>query len=273
MIWLWMAVACGFFNAWWTALSKRVLEHLTPREFTLTFRALTALLLLPLALVEWTWPLPAAFWGWALVAGVFEGLRTWCLAIGVKKDYYSSYAFYNLSPFFTVLLAPILLKESQTPGLVIGGSLIALGAFLFHRMGKWSWPGFWGAVFSTGGVIASKMALDHSGPLVLAFWSFGVAALLLIPLEAVGGAPLRWERIRERFRSVVPVASGSLVATVLFYVALSHAPASRVNPLVRANLLFGFLFSYYLLKERRGWRHNALAGGTILAGLLLVAFA
>ncbi len=267
-----MAVACGFFNAWWSALSKRVLEHLTPREFTLVFRGLTCLFLLPLALLQWSWPLPGAFWVWALAAGISEGLRTWFLAIGVKKDYYSSYAFFNLNPFFTVLVAPWILKEAQPPALILGGALIALGAFLFHRMGKWSWPGFWGALFSTAGVIASKMALDHSAPLVLAFWSFGVAALFLVPLEALGGQPLRWTQVRRRFGSVLPVAFWSLVATVLFYIALAHAPASKINPLVRANLLFGFLFSYYLLKERSGWRHNAWAGGLILSGLLLVAF-
>jgi drug/metabolite transporter (DMT)-like permease len=156
---------------------------------------------------------------------------------------------------------------------VAGGALIALGAFLFHRMGRWSWPGFWGAILSTGGVIASKEALAHAGPFVLAFWSFGVAALLLIPLEALGGQPLRWSAVRRELHGVLRPAFGSLVATLLFYMALAHAPASKVNPLVRANLLFGFLFSYYHLKERRGWRHNALAGGLILLGLLLVALA
>ncbi len=208
-----------------------------------------------------------------LAAGICEGLRFWFLAIGVKKDYYSSYAFFNLNPFFTVLLAPLILHEAQPPTLILGGVLIAAGALLFHRMGKFSWPGLWGALFSTGGVIASKMALDYAPPLVLAFWSFGVAALFLIPLEAVGGNPLRWGKIRENFTSILPVSFWSLVATVLFYVALAHAPASKINPLVRANLLFGFLFSYYMLKEKEGWRNNVLAGGLILLGLLLVAFA
>lgn len=273
MIWLWMAVACGFFNAWWSALSKRVLEHLTPREFTLVFRGLTCLFLLPLALLQWTWHLPSSFWIWALVAGFCEGLRTWFLAIGVQKDYYSSYAFFNLNPFFTVLIAPVILHEAQPPTLVLGGVLIAIGAFLFHRMGRWSWPGLWGALFSTAGVIASKKALDYSEPLVLAFWSFGVAALFLIPLEALGGHALRWNVVRNRLGSILPVAFWSLVATVLFYTALAHAPASKINPLVRANLLFGFLFSYYLLKEREGWGNSVLAGGFIMTGLLLVAFA
>jgi len=65
----------------------------------------------------------------------------------------------------------------------------------------------------------------------------------------------------------------SFLASLLFYVALSHAPASKINPLVRANLLFGFLFSYYLLKETKNWVHKVWGGGLILAGLILVAIA
>lgn len=71
----------------------------------------------------------------------------------------------------------------------------------------------------------------------------------------------------------MPIAFWSLVATVLFYISLSHASVSKVNPLVRANLLFGFLFSYYLLKEKKGWKSKALGGGLIFVGLILVAIA
>lgn len=274
MIWLGMAVAAGFFNAFWTALSKKVLQKQYPREFTLVFRALTALMLLPWAFFEWTWPLPLKWWGLTLAAGICEGLRTWMLVRGVKRDYYTTYAFYNLTPFFTVLAAPAILGEPWTGWLVLGGFLIALGAFTFHRMGQWSWTGISGAVFSTAGVIFSKWALGGSPPLFFAFWSFGIGALVPIPLEAViGGGRLRPSAMRREWRSVVVPAFLSFIASVLFYVALAHAPASRINPLVRANLLFGFLFSYFLLGERKGWKSKALAGGLIFVGLILVAVA
>lgn len=268
-----MAVVAGFFNALWTALSKKQLVRLSPREFTLAFRLLTALFLLPFAFFEWTWPLSWKWWGLTLLAGFCEGLRTWMLVRGVKSDYYTTYAFYNLTPFLTVLAAPLFLPESQSGSLLLGGVLIAFGAFVFHRMGAWSWGGLWGAVFSTAGVIVNKMALVESPPLFFAFWSFGIGALCLIPLESLAHSSLRPKVMKKEWKSVAMPAFWSFLASVLFYIALAHAPASKINPLVRANLLFGFLFSYFLLKERKNWKHKALGGGLILAGLILVAVA
>ena len=268
-----MAVVAGFFNALWTALSKKLLLKQSPREFTLVFRLLTALMLFPLALFQWSWPLSWKWWGLTFLAGLFEGMRTWMLVRGVKEDYYTTYAFYNLTPFFTVLAAPWILGEPQPGSLVAGGVFIALGAFVFHRMGAWSWGGLWGAIFSTAGVIVNKMALADSPPLFFAFWSFGIGALILIPLESLAHSRLRPTVMKREWKSVVVPAFWSFLASVLFYVALSQAPASKINPLVRANLLFGFLFSYYLLRERAGWKSKALGGGLILAGLILVAIA
>jgi uncharacterized membrane protein len=193
------------------------------------------------------------------------------LARGVKKDYYSTFAFYNLTPFFTVLAAPLLLKEAQSGSLVAGGVLIALGAFFFHRIGGWSWTGLCGAVFSTAAVIVSKMALETAPPLYFAFLSFAIGALALYPLEALGGSPLRPRVLRRDWREVLRPALWSFIASVLFYIALDHAPASKINPLVRANLLFGFFLSYYMLGERKDWRFKALGGGLIAIGLLFVA--
>jgi uncharacterized membrane protein len=106
---------------------------------------------------------------------------------------------------------------------------------------------------------------------LLVFWTFAVGALALSPLEALGGNRIRWDVIQGEMKRILPVAFWSLVATLLFYTALAHAPASKVNPLVRANLLFGFPLSYYLLKEKDDWRSKALGGVLILLGLVLVA--
>lgn len=271
VLWLSMAVVAGFFNALWTAQSKKVLQKLNPREFTLLFRLATAFLLLPWAALEAVWIPSWRWWALTFLAGLFEGVRTWLLARGVKKDYYTTFAFYNLTPFFTVLAAPLLLKEAQSGSLLAGGVLIALGAFVFHRIGGWSWNGLGGAVFSTAGVIVSKMALEQGLPLYFAFLTFTIGALVLYPLEAIGGSPLRKKVMEREWREVLRPALWSFIASVLFYVALAHAPASKINPLVRANLLFGFFLSYFLLKETKDWRFKALGGGFILAGLLLVA--
>lgn len=275
MVWLGMAVVAGFFNAFWTALSKKLLEHLSAREFTMVFRIQTCLLLLPFALIQWSWITSWKWWAFTVASGVFEGGRIWLLTTGIKKDYYSTYAFYNLTPFFTVLAAPLLLSEPQPPTLIAGGALIALGAFVFHKLGHWSWPGLISAVFSTVAAVFSKEALMDSPPLFFTFFSFLVGALILIPLERLEPERHKGKRklIWADWRKVFPIAIWSFCASVFFYVALKYGPVSKINPLVRANLLFGFLFSYYLLKEKKGWKSKALGGGLISAGLLLVAFA
>lgn len=275
MIWLGMAVMAGFFNAFWTALSKKILSHLSSREFTMIFRTLVCLMLLPLALFQWSWISSWHWWELTAASGVFEGGRIWLLTTGVKRDYYSTYAFYNLTPFFTVLTAPWLLSEAQPPTLVAGGIIIAVGAFVFYRMGRWSWPGFIGAIFSTIAAVLSKKALADSPPLFFTFWSFFVAALILIPLEYLEPKYKKGTRglFKKDWMEILPVAFLSFLASLLFYVALKYAPVSKINPLVRANLLFGFFFSYYLLKEKSGWKSKALGGGLIFSGLILVAIA
>jgi drug/metabolite transporter (DMT)-like permease len=268
-----MAVVAGFFNAFWTAISKKLLEQLSAREFTMVFRIQTCLLLLPFALLQWSWITSWQWWAFTVAAGVFEGGRIWLLISGVKKDYYSTYAFFNLTPFFTVLIAPLFLPEPQSSTLVAAGILIALGAFVFHKLGRWSWPGLIGALFSTTAAILSKKALADAPPLFFTFWAFLVAAFVLIPLENLEPQRLKGKRKInwKEWKQIFPVAFLSFLASLLFYTALKYAPVSKINPLVRANLLFGFLFSYYLLKEKKGWKSKALGGGLILGGLILVA--
>ncbi|HTC19618.1 MAG TPA: DMT family transporter [bacterium] len=142
-------------------------------------------------------------------------------------------------------------------------------------MGRWSWPGLIGAVFSTIAAILSKKALMDSPPLFFTFWSFFVAALILIPLEHFEPKRMKGARgiNKKDWMEILPIAFLSFFASLLFYVALKYAPVSKINPLVRANLLFGFFFSYYLLNEKTGWKSKALGGGLIFAGLILVAIA
>lgn len=265
------AVSAGFFNALWTAQAKKILKFFSPRIFTFGFRLLTSLFLLPAALWEGRWRFPAAWWGLMALAALFEGLRIWLLTLGVRRDYYATYAFYNLSPFFTVMLAPPLLGEARPPTLWIGAVFISLGAFFFHRVGSFSKAGFWGALLSAGGAIAAKAALAiHPSPFVFSFLTFTVGAVFLWPLEG-------WGKLRETalalpkiFTAAFWPAFWSFCATALFYTALAEAPASKVNPLVRANLLFGFFISYAWLKERKHWRNRLLAGGLISAGIFFI---
>jgi len=56
-----------------------------------------------------------------------------------------------------------------------------------------------------------------------------------------------------------------------FYYALSLDTATRVTAVVRTNLIFGFVLSYLVLKERADLPHKIAGALLILAGTILVA--
>jgi uncharacterized membrane protein len=53
---------------------------------------------------------------------------------------------------------------------------------------------------------------------------------------------------------VAPLAAITAVSGVLFFYALWLDTATRVTAAARTNLVFGFLLSYLLLKEKENWQ-------------------
>lgn len=270
---MWAVLVCisAFFNSLWTALSQARLRQISAISFAIVFRALTALFLLPLFVYGFELPSHPIFWAATVASGLREATQVVLLSVGVRRDYYATYSMYNTAPIFLVLLAPAVLPERLSLGLLVGAALIVTGGLTFYRVGGFSIHGLLCALFSAVGTILNKIALSFSTWLFFPFVLFVIASVSLLPW---GLRRRRRGDLRETWRHpglLVLLAFFSCIATIAYYSALQVAPATRVGPLWRINLLFAFVISYFLLRERSDWQHRLIGGTLILAGCVVVS--
>ncbi|MFQ5810355.1 MAG: EamA family transporter [Armatimonadota bacterium] len=266
-----MVCVSALCNALWTALSQRRVREISAISFAIAFRAWTALLLLPFFIYGFDVPREPLFWAALIGSGVREGAQVVLLSAGVRRDYYAAYSMYNTAPLFIILFAPRLLHESIGPWLVVGAVLIVGGGLTFYRVGGFSTHGLLCAVLSAIGAILNKMALWHSTWLFFPFLQVVIAVAVLLPWGLRGR---RREDLRATCRrpgTLLLMALLSSLAAIAYYSALQVTPATRVAPLWRINLLFAFLISYFILRERDDWQYRLVGGGLILVGCVLVS--
>lgn len=268
MTWIWLTLGSGVFNALWTSRVKDRVKRQGSLPFTLSMRWGVGLCLLPLALLTWK-PVPPQWWVFTVLAGLFECLSLWAMSRGMARDYFATYALSNITPFFVALGATFFLGEVLTPTVWAGTFMVVVGALWLYYRGHWSWWGSCAALLGTASSLCSKEVVGlgsfsaHSGI------AFGLGALLMTPwvhrpdkqgLRGLG-KDLWSNRVLILFSST---------ATLLFYAALQLAPLSRVSPLVRINLVVGFLLSYFHLGETSAWKSRAFGALLLLCGILLV---
>jgi uncharacterized membrane protein len=119
----------------------------------------------------------------------------------------------------------------------------------------------------------SKMVIAEANPISHACVSFAAGAFLCTiasrgrrPGSEAGKIAARAARVWDyRYLAV-----GSALATFCYYSSLYLAPLSRMSPLVRVNLVVGFLLSVFHLGENHDWKGRAFGAILILLGLLLV---
>lgn len=271
-MWIILTVLAAFFNALWTALSKRQLGELSPYQFTLMFRAITALLLLPPFLSDFKVSTNPVFWLAILGAGALEVIGIHSQASGIKKDFYSTYSLSNTAPLFTLLIAPLLLPERITFILFLGASSMVIGGIIFYQLYPHvSIHGIIRAVTAALGGILAKIAIGYSSGLSYPFITFTIGIWFMVLVSPLREEPIDWNLFRPFTKRLLPLAIYSALATLLYYLAVELAPITKVNPLVRTNLLFGFILSYYLLKEREYLKRKIFASILIVLGAVLVS--
>ena len=268
-MWALYALGSGVFNALWTARIKLKVQKEGAMPFTASVRWGVVLLLLPLAVLHWK-PVSLQWWLFTLASGIFESLSIWTLTKGARKDYYSSYALSNITPLFLFFAAHFFLGEAITLQLGLGVGLVVAGILWLYYRGHWSWWGFLTAVIGTFCSLFSKKVIGQADPITHACISFTMGALFCTALS------LRKKTVKELFRIMGNVwnhrylAIGSALATWFFYMAMFLAPLSRMSPLVRINLVVGFLLSYFHLKESQDWKGRGFGAILLLLGLILV---
>jgi len=126
-----------------------------------------------------------------------------------------------------------------------------------------------GAGYATYTIVAKRLLRLGHGPIPVMGASFGVGALLLLPVLALGDTA--WLRTGDGlalalYLGLVPTA----LAYVLFARGLRHLDASEVTTIVLAEPLTATLLGGIVLDERIG-AAGAAGAGLVLAGLLVLA--
>lgn len=271
-MWIIFVIFASFFNALWTALSKRQLGELSPFQFTLMFRAITALLLLPPFLFSFKLSSSPIFWLAVLGAGALEVIGIYTQSTGVKKDFYSTYSLANLSPLFTLIIAPIFLPEKITFMLFLGAISMVIGGVIFYQINpKISMSGIIRALTAALGGILAKIAIGYSSGLSYPFITFTIGIWFMVLASPFRQEPIDWNLFKPFTKKLLPLAIYSALATLLYYLAVEMAPITKVNPLIRTNLFFGFILSYYLLKEKGNIKRKIFASVLIIIGAVLIS--
>lgn len=265
-----MLVGSGF-NSLWGALSKGRLGQQSSVAFSLVFRTIVLLFLIIPAAIHFQISRNPLFWLSASCSGVLAAMLTTLVFEGYREDYYSTYTLRNTSPIFTWIFAVSILKEPIS-GWVVAGTLgVVVGSLFFYRAGSFSWNGLAGAVLVGVNSIFHKMGVSLSSPYIYPFFSycFSVGALTLYGLRDSHRRG-NLKATVQNWRDILPLSILSFFAVLFGFLALSLAPLTWVAPIARVRLLFGFLLSYFYLKERQRWKDRFVGGMLILAGAVVI---
>lgn len=271
-MWIVLSTSAAFGNALWTALSKPVVQDIPPLRLVLVLRVLQSAILVGPFLVIGGVPKTAGFWLLVAAVGVLQAIRWVTIMYGVRRDYFSTYAMYNTAPLFTILLAPTTLPEHFGAAVWLGVLAIIAGAIVFYRTSRLSVYGLAGAVLTAVINIIGKHGVNIVHPLVFLFFMSASPALVLWIAYVVGNrrqpAAVRWS---QEARQLAPLALIAVASGMFFFYALWLDTATRVTAVARTNLIFGFLFSYLMLREKTDWQWKAMGTALILAGTGAVA--
>jgi drug/metabolite transporter (DMT)-like permease len=271
-MWIVLSIAGAFTNAFWTSMSKPIVQDVSPVRMQLLHRlTMSCVFLVPFILLG-DIPASTAFWVPVVTVGVLHAARWVVVLHGVKRDYFSTYALYNTTPLFTILLAPTLLPEKFGLTVWAGIVIIIAGGWLFYRTSRVSVHGLIGALIAAGINVLSKYALDMTNPVGFAFLFQATATVVLaagyVASRKKESDSAQWFADAKR---ILPLALVTCAGALCFYYALSLDTATRVTAVVRTNLIFGFVLSYLVLKERANLPHKITGALLILAGTILVA--
>jgi len=207
--------------------------------------------------------------------------------IGVNK----ASAFLRTSPFYTVILGVIFLKESLTIIAILGVVCIVAGAMLVS-LEKESVSGVRqkglpktetkGIIAALGGALCWGISPVLIKPAVEEVGSPFVGALVAYAAASVITACLFFRRQHRqqmgqlRLASIIPLVAGgtfTAIGHLIFFAALGYSPASMVTPLRDTNVIFIILFSFLLNRNIEVFTPKVILGVLATAvGAFLIFF-
>jgi drug/metabolite transporter (DMT)-like permease len=289
MPWLYLTLFSAFFLATADAVTKRYLSHYPAGELVLVRFGVTAVLLLPLLLLQ-PWPaLPAPFWGWVAALLPFEILAMWLYMKAIRRSPLSlTLPYLAFTPVFNTVTGYVLLGETVTLLGFSGIALVVCGAWLLNvdtvnsgsRRNIFapfraiaSEPGsrlmlMVAALYSLTSVMG-KGALQYVSPGF--FGPFYCVLLRLVATVLFARRQVHPGKVLTRHR-LAHLGVGLFMALMVLthFYAIQHVEVAYMIAVKRTSLLFGMLYGAWLLREG-GLVRNLAAGVLMVAGVCLIA--
>ncbi len=260
-------------------LHKHVLEEADPYAYALLLNGISAIIFLPLMIVNFSLPSLSPVWLVVVVASIFWALTAVTSKMSIKGSDVSLRDPLNQSKLiWTFLLGVLFLKEIITTNRILGNLLVFIGVslLLWHperKLGrlrdygvKWT---LIGALFSSLALVSDKFALQYFKPEVYGFMVYLLPALILslfLPKRIHHVSHL----LRHRWKPAI-LAIALQTGTYYFTLrAFALADITFVYPLLQLSILLTVLGSIIFLKEREHLWQRIIATIIILAGTIIV---
>ncbi|USG61742.1 DMT family transporter [Sneathiella marina] len=277
---LFLILAAASCHAIWNFLVKRIDGG---PELVWLFSTWTCIIYLPLVVI-FCWIEPPAFGvrEWLFLSGSASIHMAYFLLLqqGYKKgDLSLVYPTARATgPFLSIILAVLILGETVTPQIIVGGVAIIIGIFFltggFRREGtKLTTSLTFG--LATGVLIGSYTAWDAYSvtvlaipPLILDYASSICRAVLLSPYAITRRALVR-QHWRNHKIAVLCVAVFNSLAFILFLIALTFTPLVYAAPAREVSVLITVMLGTLLLGEGN-FRQRIAWALLIMLGMVLL---
>jgi len=268
-------------------IAKRGLEDTSLALFGFVRSVSALLFVIPFGLLTIGFPLPSfSLLVVAILGGIldsFVGTLLYMIALRASPAH-EVVPLANTAPFWGVVAAVIFLGEPPRLVSFAAAALVILGAYFLssHRARTDTPVGHWGpwlalaagAVWGIAEIVPTKYCLSRG---------MAPTTYQLMVVAASGAGWGGYLPVRHRLRAAPWSGKGLGVAVltgftnlflgwILWLYALDRAPASLISPVRGLVVLFGFVASILILKERPS-RRSGIGVALIIAGVTLVSIA
>ncbi len=268
-------ILAGITNSFWMALSKKSIKDKDSIRTVVLIRFITVILLFPLFIFNIPHPTNNIFWLYAILGGIFDVLCVYTLFMGYKWDYFATYGLFNSSPILVYLLSLFLLTESTGSALTALGVLLTVaGGLIFAFYGnikKASW-GVLSMILISLSAIFTKFAFNYvDNPYGYPFVAFLPGTLFLFGLYSIAKRKIDIKNISGAFTKIhFYSALVSAISTICWFYSVKNGNLVIIYTVFRVSMIFAFIFSWFMLKEKDGLLNKSLAGLLIIAGTVLL---
>lgn len=278
MIWKLSIILAAALNAFWVAYAKNHVSKVNPVYYSFLLRLFSLIILVIPFLFHMKDTGPSNFYFFTLISGLFASMAISTLLTGVKKDFYASYTFFNMSPLFVLLLSVFILREPFHIFIIFSILLCIGGIFLFYKGKHFSSWGLLSCLFIVCTAFFAKLALNIGNIFQFIFFQKVAETIFLFIIFQITRritplSPEATNRLNLKSTRLPALLTGSIsaVATLFFFIGFKNLTLIVAEIIFKSSIIFGLIYSYFYLKEKERIIYKLLGSFLILVGVLLVS--